>query len=97
MKKHSLLDWGVHKESISIAVAEAGRTGEVREEASVGGSLVALERTLRKLKQPGVELHYVYEAGLESADPAEQPHGVLERGIRAVRVQTERRRQAAMI
>jgi transposase len=57
------LDWGVHKESISIAVAEAGRNGEVRDYGQVGGSLMALERALRKLKQPGVTLHCVYEAG----------------------------------
>jgi hypothetical protein len=38
----------VHKESISIAVAEEGR-----EHGMVGGSLIALERALRKLKEPG--------------------------------------------
>jgi transposase len=29
----------------------------------VGGSLIALERALRKVKKPGVELHCAYEAG----------------------------------
>jgi transposase len=63
MKKDRYIGLDVHKESISIAVAEAGRNGEVRDYGQVSGSLIALERALRKLKKAEVELRCVYEAG----------------------------------
>ena len=53
----------VHKDSIDIAAAEAGRDGEVRHIGSIGGDLVALDKTLRKLISRGQPLHIVYEAG----------------------------------
>jgi transposase len=53
----------VHKDSIDIAVAEAGRDGEVRHIGSIGGDLAALDKALRKLVSRGAPLHIVYEAG----------------------------------
>ena len=53
----------VHKDSIDVAVAEAGRDGEVRHVGSIGGDLAALDKTLRKLISRGAALHIVYEAG----------------------------------
>ena len=53
----------VHKDSIDIAAADAGREGEVRHVGSIGGDLVALDKALRKLISKGCELHVVYEAG----------------------------------
>lgn len=53
----------VHKDSIDIAVADAGRDGEVRHIGSIGGDLVSLDKALRKLISRGRPLHIVYEAG----------------------------------
>ena len=53
----------VHKDSFDIAVAEAGREGEVRHIGSIGGDLAALDKALRKLISRGAPLHIVYEAG----------------------------------
>ena len=54
----------VHKETITAAVAEGGRTGEVRQAGTITNDLHALEKLLRRLK--GNEertLHVCYEAG----------------------------------
>jgi transposase len=53
----------VHKDSIDIAAAEAGRVGEVRHIGSIGGDLVSLDKSLRKLISKGQPLHIAYEAG----------------------------------
>ncbi len=53
----------VHKDSIDIATADAGRDAEVRHVGSIGGDLASLDRSLRKLISRGHALHIVYEAG----------------------------------
>ena len=53
----------VHKDSIDIAAAEAGRDGEVRHVGSIGGALASLDMALRRLVSRGAPLHIVYEAG----------------------------------
>jgi transposase len=53
----------VHAESISVAVAESGPQGEVREHGRIPGDLAALDKLLTKLRDGGRELRICYEAG----------------------------------
>jgi transposase len=53
----------VHKESISIALAEPGSTGEVRHYGTITNDLHAVEKLMQKLKRDGYELRVCYEAG----------------------------------
>jgi transposase len=53
----------VHKDSIDIALADAGRDGEVRHLGAVAGGLEAVSKALRRLVSAGHRLHIVYEAG----------------------------------
>jgi hypothetical protein len=57
----------VHKETIVVAVAEAGRQGEVRSIGTISNDLHALEKFLSKLRKrqelEAEQLEVVYEAG----------------------------------
>jgi transposase len=53
----------VHKNSIDVAIADAGRNAEVRHYGTIGGGLDDLYRLLKKIATAGRELHFVYEAG----------------------------------
>jgi transposase len=53
----------VHAENIAVAVAEAGRGGEVRSHGTISSGLHSVEKLLRKLGHPGKELRVCYEAG----------------------------------
>ena len=66
MKNLLYIGLDVHKESISIAVAEPGRDGEIRSYGKISNTIHAVEKTIARLrKQYGrdVELHFCYEAG----------------------------------
>jgi transposase len=53
----------VHRDSIDVALAEGGRTGEVRHYGAIPSDRTALEKLRRRLQTPGRRLHFVYEAG----------------------------------
>jgi transposase len=53
----------VHKDSISISTAEAGRAGEVRHYGQIDGEPSSLDKVIRKLQPKARHLRFVYEAG----------------------------------
>src|SRR5258708_6892792 len=53
----------VHKETISVALAEAGGRGEVREPGKIANTPAALTALVAKLTRGGHELRFCYEAG----------------------------------
>jgi transposase len=61
----SYLGLDVHKESISVAIAEGGREGEVRLLGEISNDMHALEKLLAKLRKahPGESFEVCYEAG----------------------------------
>jgi transposase len=62
-KLHLGLD--VHKDSITIAIAQAGRQGEIRLFGTITHDLHALEKALSRIRKahPGARLEVAYEAG----------------------------------
>ena len=53
----------VHKDTIAVAVAEAGKRGEVRDRGTIANTPAALKALAAKLARPGSELRFCYEAG----------------------------------
>jgi len=53
----------VHAENIAVAIAEAGRDGEVRNHGMISSDLHSVEKLIRRLGHPGNELRVCYEAG----------------------------------
>ena len=62
MKKILYVGWDVHKESIVVATAPEGDT-PVELYGQIGGTLDALDKLIKKLEKPELELRFVYEAG----------------------------------
>ncbi len=57
------LGFDVHAEDIAVALAEAGRDGEVRNYGDIPNTFHSVEKLLRKLGHPDKELRVCYEAG----------------------------------
>ena len=53
----------VHAENIAVAIAEAGRDGEVRNYGEIPNTFHSVEKLMRKLGHPNKELRVCYEAG----------------------------------
>lgn len=53
----------VHKNSISIGIADEGRDGEVRYYGKIDNDMTQLDKVIRKLISQGAVLRIVYEAG----------------------------------
>jgi transposase len=51
----------VHKDSIAVAIATPD--GEVRHYGNIGGKLADVDRLIKKLQKPDLELRFCYEAG----------------------------------
>jgi len=53
----------VHKDTIAVALAEAGKRGEVREHGQIANTPAAVKTLVAKLMRAGAELRFCYEAG----------------------------------
>jgi hypothetical protein len=53
----------VHKDTIAVAVAVAGKREEVREYGKIANTPDALKTLTAKLSRAGTELRFCYEAG----------------------------------
>jgi len=53
----------VHSKTISVAIADEGRKGEVRHYGTIDNTTEAIEKVIKSLTATGVELKFIYEAG----------------------------------
>lgn len=63
MEFNSYIGLDVHKETIAVAIADAGRDGEVRFYGEIANTPDAVASLLKKLGGRRGKLHFVYEAG----------------------------------
>ena len=53
----------VHSKTISVAIADEGRKGEVRHYGIIDNTTEAIEKVIKSLTATGAELKFIYEAG----------------------------------
>ena len=53
----------VHSKTISVAIADEGRKGEIRHYGTIDNTTEAIEKVIKSLRSTGVELRFIYEAG----------------------------------
>ena len=66
MKKDSttkFIGLDVHSKTISVAIADEGRKGEVRHYGTIENTFEAIDKVIKKLTVTGAELKFIYEAG----------------------------------
>ena len=63
MNSVKFIGMDVHKNSITIAIADQGRRGPVRTYGAINNDLGALDKFCRKMVSTESELNFVYEAG----------------------------------
>jgi len=53
----------VHSKTISVAIADEGRKGEVRHYGTIENTFEAIDKVIKSLSATGAELRFIYEAG----------------------------------
>jgi len=53
----------VHSKTITVAIADEGRKGEIRHYGTIGNTTEAIAKVLKSLTSTGAELRFIYEAG----------------------------------
>ncbi len=73
----------VHKDTITVAIAEGRCLGEVRQHGKISNDLHSLEKRLPKLGGENVGLHFTYEAegtiGVQLPRVINRPRGIVRR------------------
>ena len=53
-----------HSKTISVAIADEGRKGEVRHYGTIENTFEAIDKVIKSLTATGIELRFIYEAVL---------------------------------
>ena len=53
----------VHSKTISVAIADEGRKGEVRHYGTIENTFEAIDKVIKSLTASGAEMEFIYEAG----------------------------------